>query len=153
MTFSAFSIFCVQPVICTKVILVIALSLSGTKASRMRENNHSTPRKRLKLQYVFQYGNGELMRQQTEVREDLRCPWCSLLCPTLFGLLKHLRLSHPRFNFIYVVGHFLFFFLSFNIRAFGPVLWHTDVYIRLCCKVSRIFRALLWETVTVRVIG
>ncbi|KAK7112534.1 polycomb protein suz12-like isoform X2 [Littorina saxatilis] len=76
--------------------------LSGTKASKLREANQSTPRKRLKLQYVFQYGNGELMRQQTEVREDLRCPWCSLLCPTLFGLLKHLRLSHPRFNFIYV---------------------------------------------------
>ncbi|KAL8584925.1 hypothetical protein ACOMHN_043562 [Nucella lapillus] len=76
--------------------------LSGTKAIRARENNQSTPRKRLKLQYIFQYGNGELMRQQTEVREDLRCPWCSLLCPTLFGLLKHLRLTHPRFNFIYV---------------------------------------------------
>lgn len=76
--------------------------LSGTKASRLQESNQCTPRKRLRLQYIFQYGNGELMRQQTEVREDLRCPWCSLLCPTLFGLLKHLRLSHPRFNFIYV---------------------------------------------------
>ncbi|XP_076459163.1 polycomb protein suz12-like [Babylonia areolata] len=75
--------------------------LSGTKANKIRENQ-TTPRKRMKLQYIFQYGNGELMRQQTEVREDLRCPWCSLLCPTLFGLLKHLRLSHPRFNFIYV---------------------------------------------------
>ncbi|KAK7506587.1 hypothetical protein BaRGS_00002062 [Batillaria attramentaria] len=70
--------------------------------SKVREANQSTPRKRLRLQYIFQYGNGEMMRQQTEVREDLRCPWCSLLCPTLFGLLKHLRLTHPRFNFIYV---------------------------------------------------
>lgn len=78
--------------------------LKGSKVSKMREQNQSTPRKRLRLQYCFQYGNGEAMRQQTEVREDLRCPWCSLQCPSLFGLLKHLRLSHARFNFIYVVS-------------------------------------------------
>lgn len=77
-------------------------SHSGSKSSKVREVSQATPRKRLRLQYIFQYGNGEMMRQQTEVREDLRCPWCALLCPTLFGLLKHLRLAHPRFNFIYV---------------------------------------------------
>ncbi|XP_025103313.1 polycomb protein suz12-B-like isoform X1 [Pomacea canaliculata] len=75
---------------------------TGTKSTKPREPGLTTPRKRLRLQYCFQYGNGETMRQQTEVREDLRCPWCALLCPSLFALLKHLRLTHARFNFIYV---------------------------------------------------
>lgn len=77
---------------------------TGTKSTKPREPGLTTPRKRLRLQYCFQYGNGETMRQQTEVREDLRCPWCALLCPSLFALLKHLRLTHARFNFIYVVS-------------------------------------------------
>ncbi|CAB4054292.1 SUZ12 [Lepeophtheirus salmonis] len=41
-------------------------------------------------------------RQQTEARDDLHCPWCSLNCMELYALLKHLKLSHPRFLFTYV---------------------------------------------------
>ena len=37
-------------------------------------------------------------RQQTEAREDLRCPWCTLNCMELYPLLKHLKLSHPRYE-------------------------------------------------------
>lgn len=49
----------------------------------------------------FQYNNNT--RQQTEARDDLHCPWCTLNCRKLYSLLKHLKLSHSRFNFNYVV--------------------------------------------------
>ena len=54
--------------------------------------------------YQFLYNNNS--RQQTEARDDLRCPWCSLNCWTLYCLLKHLKLCHPRFNFSYVVREY-----------------------------------------------
>ena len=61
-----------------------------------------------RIVYQFLYNNNS--RQQTEAREDLHCPWCSLNCMTLYGLLKHLKLSHPRFLFTYVVsGVFKFY--------------------------------------------
>ncbi|CAB4054291.1 SUZ12 [Lepeophtheirus salmonis] len=41
-------------------------------------------------------------KKQTEARDDLHCPWCSLNCMELYALLKHLKLSHPRFLFTYV---------------------------------------------------
>ena len=49
--------------------------------------------------YQFLYNNNS--RQQTEAREDLHCPWCSLNCMQLYAQLKHLKLSHPRFLFTY----------------------------------------------------
>ena len=30
------------------------------------------------------------------------CPWCEVDCMSLYSLLKHLRLCHPRFTFFYV---------------------------------------------------
>uniref|UniRef100_H2YZ91 Uncharacterized protein n=1 Tax=Ciona savignyi TaxID=51511 RepID=H2YZ91_CIOSA len=50
--------------------------------------------------YQFIY-NSET-QQQTEARDDLYCPWCQLNCITLYGLVKHLKMCHPRFNFTYV---------------------------------------------------
>lgn len=52
--------------------------------------------------HQFQYSNNT--RQQTEARDDVHCPWCTLNCRKLYSLLKHLKLSHSRFNFNYVVG-------------------------------------------------
>uniref|UniRef100_A0A672FTG0 SUZ12 polycomb repressive complex 2 subunit a n=1 Tax=Salarias fasciatus TaxID=181472 RepID=A0A672FTG0_SALFA len=48
----------------------------------------------------FQYNQNT--RQQTEARDDLHCPWCTLNCRKLYSLLKHLKLSHSRFIFNYV---------------------------------------------------
>uniref|UniRef100_A0AAZ3P3M3 Polycomb protein SUZ12-like zinc finger domain-containing protein n=1 Tax=Oncorhynchus tshawytscha TaxID=74940 RepID=A0AAZ3P3M3_ONCTS len=42
-------------------------------------------------------------QQQTEARDDLHCPWCTLNCRRLYSLLKHLKLAHSRFIFNYVV--------------------------------------------------
>uniref|UniRef100_T1JJ78 Prokaryotic-type class I peptide chain release factors domain-containing protein n=1 Tax=Strigamia maritima TaxID=126957 RepID=T1JJ78_STRMM len=39
--------------------------------------------------------------KQTEAREDLHCPWCSLNCAKLYSLLKHLKTCHSRFVFTY----------------------------------------------------
>lgn len=50
--------------------------------------------------YQFVYNNNS--RQQTEARQDFYCPWCTLNCMALYSLLKHLKLSHARFNFTYV---------------------------------------------------
>lgn len=50
----------------------------------------------------FLYNNNT--RQQTEARDDLHCPWCTLNCSKLYSLLKHLKLSHSRFIFNYVVS-------------------------------------------------
>ncbi|XP_071952960.1 polycomb protein suz12-like [Antedon mediterranea] len=50
--------------------------------------------------YQFLYNNNT--KQQTEARENMHCPWCSLNCMQLYGLLKHLTLCHSRFNFTYI---------------------------------------------------
>ncbi len=76
----------------------VAKELSFDK--KARDLALSSPRKR-RIFYQFMYNNNT--RQQTEARDDLHCPWCSLNCMQLYSLLKHLRTSHPRFNFTYVV--------------------------------------------------
>uniref|UniRef100_A0A8C5G8H3 Polycomb protein suz12-B-like n=1 Tax=Gouania willdenowi TaxID=441366 RepID=A0A8C5G8H3_GOUWI len=58
------------------------------------------PRQKLRIFYQFQYNNNT--RQQTEARDDVHCPWCTLNCRKLYSLLKHLKLSHSRFIFNYV---------------------------------------------------
>nr|XP_015809751.2 polycomb protein suz12-B isoform X2 [Nothobranchius furzeri] len=60
----------------------------------------SEPRQKLRIFYQFLYNNNT--RQQTEARDDLHCPWCTLNCSKLYSLLKHLKLSHSRFIFNYV---------------------------------------------------
>ena len=67
-----------------------------------------------RIVYQFLYNNNS--RQQTEAREDLHCPWCSLNCMDLYALLKHLKLSHPRFLFTYVVRQFVSF-LCFDLKV------------------------------------
>ncbi|XP_051996143.1 polycomb protein suz12-A isoform X2 [Xyrauchen texanus] len=65
-----------------------------------REQTHVEPRQKLLVYYQFLYNNNT--RQQTEARDDLHCPWCTLNCRKLYSLLKHLKLSHSRFIFNYV---------------------------------------------------
>ncbi|KAM9393695.1 LOW QUALITY PROTEIN: polycomb protein suz12-B-like [Pholidichthys leucotaenia] len=65
-----------------------------------REQISAEPRQKLRIFYQFQYNNNT--RQQTEARDDLHCPWCTLNCRKLYSLLKHLKLSHSRFIFNYV---------------------------------------------------
>uniref|UniRef100_A0A0A9Z6A9 Polycomb protein Suz12 n=1 Tax=Lygus hesperus TaxID=30085 RepID=A0A0A9Z6A9_LYGHE len=48
--------------------------------------------------YQFSYNNSK-SHQHTEASNDLICPWCWLNCITVFSLLWHLKLCHPRFNF------------------------------------------------------
>ncbi|XP_037074134.1 polycomb protein suz12-like [Pollicipes pollicipes] len=50
---------------------------------------------------LYQFIYGPASRQQTEARQDLLCPWCSLNCHKLYPLLKHLQLCHARFTFCY----------------------------------------------------
>uniref|UniRef100_A0A669BGN0 SUZ12 polycomb repressive complex 2 subunit a n=1 Tax=Oreochromis niloticus TaxID=8128 RepID=A0A669BGN0_ORENI len=72
----------------------------NTDVQTRREQVLSEPRQKLRIFYQFQYNNNT--RQQTEARDDLHCPWCTLNCRKLYSLLKHLKLSHSRFIFNYV---------------------------------------------------
>ncbi|KAK1799480.1 hypothetical protein P4O66_007709 [Electrophorus voltai] len=65
-----------------------------------KERVHTEPRQKLRVYYQFLYNNNT--RQQTEARDDLHCPWCTLNCRKLYSLLKHLKLSHSRFIFNYL---------------------------------------------------
>ncbi len=80
------------------------LSRQSSSVSHSNNGSHRSPpnEKPPRIVYQFLYNNNS--RQQTEAREDLHCPWCSLNCMELYALLKHLKLSHPRFLFSYVVS-------------------------------------------------
>ncbi|XP_036427305.1 polycomb protein suz12-B [Colossoma macropomum] len=75
-------------------------SSSGSGVQTRREQSVCEPRQKLRIFYQFLYNNNT--RQQTEARDDLHCPWCTLNCRKLYSLLKHLKLSHSRFIFNYV---------------------------------------------------
>ncbi|KAF3699749.1 Polycomb protein suz12 Suppressor of zeste 12 protein -like protein [Channa argus] len=79
--------------------LAVKESINADVHSR-REQISAEPRQKLRIFYQFQYNNNT--RQQTEARDDLHCPWCTLNCRKLYSLLKHLKLSHSRFIFNYV---------------------------------------------------
>ncbi|XP_053309381.1 polycomb protein SUZ12 [Spea bombifrons] len=68
--------------------------------TRKEKDLSCEPRQKLRIFYQFLYNNNT--RQQTEARDDLHCPWCTLNCRKLYSLLKHLKLCHSRFVFNYV---------------------------------------------------
>ncbi|XP_051888920.1 polycomb protein suz12-B [Pristis pectinata] len=71
-----------------------------TELQTKKEQVSMEPRQKLRIFYQFLYNNNT--RQQTEARDDLHCPWCTLNCRKLYSLLKHLKLCHSRFIFNYV---------------------------------------------------
>ena len=87
-------------------------------------NNES--RKKQRIFYQFIYNNNT--RQQTEAREDLYCPWCSIDCRRLYSLLKHLKLCHRRFIFTYAVS-ICIFMGTFNLIS---RVSHLNSYITDC---------------------
>ncbi|XP_030064249.1 polycomb protein SUZ12 isoform X1 [Microcaecilia unicolor] len=74
--------------------------LSRDLQARKEKEICNEPRQKLRIFYQFLYNNNT--RQQTEARDDLHCPWCTLNCRKLYSLLKHLKLCHSRFIFNYV---------------------------------------------------
>lgn len=81
--------------------LTVQNSPSTTDARTPSEeaDGNKENRKKQRIFYQFIYNNNT--RQQTEAREDLYCPWCSIDCRQLYSLLKHLKLCHRRFVFTY----------------------------------------------------
>lgn len=83
------------------------ISFSGfdldAAAVKLKEEANNTPQKNQQFERItYQFSYNDNTRQQTDSRNDLCCPWCSLDCSKLYSLLKHLRLCHARFNFLYV---------------------------------------------------
>uniref|UniRef100_A0A5F8G875 SUZ12 polycomb repressive complex 2 subunit n=1 Tax=Monodelphis domestica TaxID=13616 RepID=A0A5F8G875_MONDO len=80
--------------------IAVKESLSSDLQTRKEKDILNEPRQKLRIFYQFLYNNNT--RQQTEARDDLHCPWCTLNCRKLYSLLKHLKLCHSRFIFNYV---------------------------------------------------
>ncbi|KAM4663857.1 polycomb protein SUZ12 isoform 2-T2 [Discoglossus pictus] len=80
--------------------IAVKESLSSDLQTRKERDISNEPRQKLRIFYQFLYNNNT--RQQTEARDDLHCPWCTLNCRKLYSLLKHLKLCHSRFIFNYV---------------------------------------------------
>uniref|UniRef100_A0AAY4BAP2 Polycomb protein VEFS-Box domain-containing protein n=1 Tax=Denticeps clupeoides TaxID=299321 RepID=A0AAY4BAP2_9TELE len=78
---------------------VAVKDLGAAAVPARREQVAVEPRQKLRIVYQFLYNNNT--RQQTEARDDLHCPWCTLNCRRLYSLLKHLKMSHSRFVFNY----------------------------------------------------
>ncbi|KAM5125936.1 polycomb protein SUZ12 [Mantella aurantiaca] len=80
--------------------IAVKESVSSDLPSKREKDVTMEPRLKLRIFYQFLYNNNT--RQQTEARDDLHCPWCTLNCHKLYSLLKHLKLCHSRFIFNYV---------------------------------------------------
>ncbi|XP_010859999.1 PREDICTED: polycomb protein SUZ12 [Bison bison bison] len=80
--------------------IAVKESLTTDLQTRKEKDTSNENRQKLRIFYQFLYNNNT--RQQTEARDDLHCPWCTLNCRKLYSLLKHLKLCHSRFIFNYV---------------------------------------------------
>ncbi|XP_040187377.1 polycomb protein SUZ12 [Rana temporaria] len=80
--------------------IAVKESVSSDLPSKREKDVSTESRQKLRIFYQFLYNNNT--RQQTEARDDLHCPWCTLNCRKLYSLLKHLKLCHSRFIFNYV---------------------------------------------------
>ncbi|XP_055588664.1 polycomb protein suz12 isoform X2 [Uranotaenia lowii] len=76
------------------------LTSSSNNSNQGELNRYSDEPKIDHIIYQFIYNNNS--RQQTEMKSDFYCPWCSLNCGSLYPLLKHLKLCHARFIFTYI---------------------------------------------------
>ena len=77
-------------------------SVTNGTQDRSEDSASDSNKKKQRVFYQFIYNNNT--RQQTEAREDFFCPWCSIDCKRLYSLLKHLKLCHGRFVFVYAVS-------------------------------------------------
>ncbi|EDM05400.1 rCG35439, isoform CRA_a [Rattus norvegicus] len=80
--------------------IAVKETLTTEMQTRKEKDTSNETRQKLRIFYQFLYNNNT--RQQTEARDDLHCPWCTLNCRKLYSLLKHLKLCHSRFIFNYV---------------------------------------------------
>ncbi|ERE67543.1 polycomb protein Suz12 [Cricetulus griseus] len=80
--------------------IAVKETLTTELQTRKEKDTSNENRQKLRIFYQFLYNNNT--RQQTEARDDLHCPWCTLNCRKLYSLLKHLKLCHSRFIFNYV---------------------------------------------------
>ena len=107
---------------------------------KLKEEANSTPQKKQHYEHVtYQFSYNDNTRQQTDTRNDLCCPWCSLDCGQLYGLLKHLRLCHARFNFLYVVSFEILSELDFKISSAPLLATHIKDRAMPCKSVSSVW--------------
>eukprot|EP01137_Pigoraptor_chileana_P026954 Opistho-2@8941 len=67
--------------------------------------------------FNFMYSANSLKR--TEAQRDKRCPWCAMNCRDVYGLLRHLTLSHSRFIFDYTGADEKGCYIAVSVRGIG----------------------------------
>ena len=95
-------------------------SISKSTHSAVVQQQKSADRRTTPTAFNFLYNKNTL--QQTELKTDCVCPWCSLNCMELYPLLKHMSLCHPRFLFTYTVrNHSISSFFSFLYKLVSGI--------------------------------
>lgn len=91
---------------CGRIVCLCLLEYEEVLASFKQTSNPSpsqtAPSRSDPTVFNFMYNKNTL--QQTELKVNSICPWCSLDCNHLYPLLKHMSLCHPRFLFTYSVS-------------------------------------------------
>lgn len=110
-----------------------ASSTSDARSPAEEADGNKENRKKQRIFYQFIYNNNT--RQQTEAREDLYCPWCSIDCRKLYSLLKHLKLCHRRFIFTYAVSTEI----SLRVAFYFAQRWRSErnTHARVQCRFPR----------------
>ena len=110
-----------------------ASSTSDARSPAEEADGNKENRKKQRIFYQFIYNNNT--RQQTEAREDLYCPWCSIDCRKLYSLLKHLKLCHRRFIFTYAVSTEI----SLRVAFYFAQRWRSERNTHACvqCRFPR----------------
>ena len=76
----------------------------STNATNNNHNKKPTNTYNHNYKVYYQFLLNSKVRQQTEAKDTLRCPWCLQMCPSQSSLLCHLKFCHPRFSFHCLVG-------------------------------------------------
>ena len=81
-----------------------AQPLSNALSSEKKSKSYTSISKQAQPRIFYQFIYNNNTRQQTEAKEGTYCPFCTLNCKKLYGLLKHLKCCHQRFSFLYTVS-------------------------------------------------
>jgi len=65
------------------------------KRQDARTNGENKPCVKVYMQFVY----NKMTQQQTQLLEDLQCPWCKIRCHDIKAFVMHQHLCHPRLKF------------------------------------------------------
>jgi polycomb protein SUZ12 len=66
---------------------------------KQQNGQHNAIVKRENKPFLLQFVVNATTKQRMEETFEYKCPWCGLKSPHLYGMVKHLKLSHSRLSF------------------------------------------------------